>query len=101
MNTSKIANASRITVSRSDVKILINRLTSIGVVCRLDELNESVLLLRDDLLVAHQFVKPRLAVLRHDCADEPRGFAGLGICAGEIYDFVQRTSEIRFTLIWK
>src|ERR1700722_62902 len=97
MNTSTMANASRITVSRSDVKIFIIRLrstASIGVVCRLNEFNESVFLLRDDLPIAHQFVKPRLAVLRNDSADKPRGFAGFGIRAGEIHDLRSAACDI-------
>jgi hypothetical protein len=73
------------TVSRSDVRVLISRSASVRIICRLDEFYEGVLLLRDDGFVAHQFIKPRLAVLRDDRADEPRGFAGFGVCAGEIH----------------
>src|SRR5882724_48519 len=104
MNTSRIANASRITVSRSDVKILINRLrsvASIGVVCRLDEFYESIFLLRDDLPVAHQLVKPCMAVLRDDCADETRRFAGLGIRADKINNSIRATNDINSIFIWK
>ncbi len=67
------------TVSRSEAKNLTSRLTnltSIRIISRLDEFYESVFLLRDDSFIAHQFVKPRLPVLRHDGADESGRFPG-------------------------
>src|SRR5271154_581646 len=104
MKTSTMANASSTTVSRNEAKNLTSRLTnltSIRIIGRLDEFNESVLLLRDNLFVAHQFVKPRLAVLRNDRANESHLCAGLRIHACEIYQrrlaarHVQRLRHLR------
>src|SRR5258707_10979978 len=85
MNTSRMANASKTTVSRSEVKILITQSTSVLIICRPDEFREGALLLRDDGRVAHQLVEPGPAVLRHDRADEAGGRAGLCVHPREIH----------------
>src|SRR5712671_3682056 len=85
-NTRMIANASSTTMSLSDEKNSAIFLMSIGIFGGLNELDQRLILLRHNVRVAHEFVEPRLAVLRNDCADEPRGFAGLRIRAGEIHN---------------
>src|SRR5208283_2277786 len=50
----------------------------------LHELHEGLLLLLDDLRVAHQLVKPRFARPRYDHRQQARRLPGPGILAGDI-----------------
>ena len=68
-----MANASSMTVSFSDEKNSTIFLMSIGIFGGLHELDQRVLLLRHDVRVAHELVKPGLAAERQHHADNCAG----------------------------
>src|ERR1017187_10460603 len=113
MNTSTIANASSTAVSFSDVKnstifFMVGVVKRIGwemklfcrrIFCGLNKLDERVFLLRDEVGITHQFVKPSLTVARQHHADEPRRFAGARVSAGHVNERRLAISHLKHRLL--
>src|SRR5580765_6051979 len=91
--------ASRVTVSLSDVKILMSQ-SNMSVLHGLHELRECIFLCSHHRGIAHEFVEPGLARLRNHRTHETRRLAGASILAAHLHQRSLATRDLDLTRLF-